>query len=88
MNFTRKLGVCSARCLVSSFVAIVSCVAVAAQTATQAALPAETRTQIENTVSKFMATTSAPGIAVAVVMNGEEVWSEGFGMADLEKVCR
>jgi CubicO group peptidase (beta-lactamase class C family) len=31
-----------------------------------------------------MATTSAPGIAVAVVMNGEEVWSEGFGMADLE----
>jgi serine beta-lactamase-like protein LACTB len=25
-----------------------------------------------------------PGIAAAVVVNGEEAWSEGFGMADLE----
>jgi serine beta-lactamase-like protein LACTB, mitochondrial len=39
---------------------------------------------LEDTVSKFMASTNAPGIAVAVVLNGEEVWSEGFGMADLE----
>ena len=84
MNFTRKRGVCSARCLLILFLTILSSSVVAAQTATQATLPAETRIQIENAVSKFMATTSAPGIAVAVVMNGEEVWSEGFGMADLE----
>jgi serine beta-lactamase-like protein LACTB, mitochondrial len=84
MNFTRKRGVCSARCFLILFLRICSSSGVAAQTATQATLPAETRTQIENTVSKFMAATSAPGIAVAVVMNGQEVWSEGFGMADLE----
>jgi CubicO group peptidase (beta-lactamase class C family) len=31
-----------------------------------------------------MAANSAPGISAAAVLNGEEVWSEGFGMADLE----
>ena len=84
MNFTRKLGVRSARCLLILFLPILSSSGVAAQTASQATLPVEARTQIENSVSKFMAATSAPGIAVAVVMNGEEVWSGGFGMADLE----
>jgi len=52
--------------------------------AEQAKLSTERRTQIEDAVSKFMAANSVPGIAVAVVLNGEEVWSEGFGMADLE----
>ena len=31
-----------------------------------------------------MSTNSVPGIAAAAMVNGEEVWSEGFGMADLE----
>lgn len=31
-----------------------------------------------------MAATSVPGISVAVVLDGELVWSEGFGLADLE----
>jgi CubicO group peptidase (beta-lactamase class C family) len=31
-----------------------------------------------------MSANSVPGIAAAAVVNGEEVWSEGFGMADLE----
>jgi len=31
-----------------------------------------------------MAANSVPGISVAVVQDGELVWSEGFGMADLE----
>lgn len=52
--------------------------------AQNAKIPAEKRTLLEDTVSKFMASTSAPGIAAAVVLNGEEVWAEGFGMADLE----
>ena len=31
-----------------------------------------------------MATNSVPGISVAVVQDGALVWSQGFGMADLE----
>jgi serine beta-lactamase-like protein LACTB len=31
-----------------------------------------------------MAANSVPGVSVAVVQDGELVWSEGFGMADLE----
>jgi CubicO group peptidase (beta-lactamase class C family) len=47
-------------------------------------LSAENRSKIENAVSKFMEASKAPGISAAVVQNGEFVWSEGFGMADLE----
>jgi len=42
------------------------------------------RAQLESAVAKFMAESSAPGVSVAVVEGGEYVWSEGFGMADLE----
>jgi serine beta-lactamase-like protein LACTB len=42
------------------------------------------RVQLESAVSKFMAQSSVPAISVAVVEGGEEVWAEGFGMADLE----
>ncbi|HUJ31067.1 MAG TPA: serine hydrolase domain-containing protein [Candidatus Acidoferrum sp.] len=52
--------------------------------AQQAKLSTEQRRQIEDAVSKFMASSSAPGISAALVENGEEVWSGGFGMADLE----
>jgi serine beta-lactamase-like protein LACTB, mitochondrial len=47
-------------------------------------LSAEKRSQIEKAASKFMAANSVPGISVAVVQDGALVWSEGFGMADLE----
>ena len=47
-------------------------------------LAPEKRTEVEDAVSKFMAASGAPGVSVAVVLNGEHVWSEGFGMADLE----
>jgi len=47
-------------------------------------LSAEKRAQIEKAASIFMAANSVPGISVAVVEGGELVWSEGFGMADLE----
>jgi serine beta-lactamase-like protein LACTB len=46
--------------------------------------PSEKRVAIEKAISNFMAANSVPGISVAVVQNGELVWSEGFGMADLE----
>lgn len=47
-------------------------------------LSAEKHGLIEAAVSKFMATTHAPGVAVAVVENGEYEWGGGFGFADLE----
>ncbi|HMD39588.1 MAG TPA: serine hydrolase domain-containing protein [Candidatus Acidoferrum sp.] len=47
-------------------------------------LSAEKRAQIQKTASSFMAANSVPGISAAVVRDGELVWSEGFGMADLE----
>jgi CubicO group peptidase (beta-lactamase class C family) len=52
--------------------------------AEDASLSPDQRRQFENTISKFMAANSVPGIAAAAVVNGQEVWSEGFGMADLE----
>jgi serine beta-lactamase-like protein LACTB, mitochondrial len=47
-------------------------------------LSTEKRAQIEKAVSAFMAANSVPGVSVAVVQNGQPVWSAGFGMADLE----
>jgi serine beta-lactamase-like protein LACTB, mitochondrial len=47
-------------------------------------LPADKRVQIEKAAARFMAASSVPGISVAVVQDGELVWSAGFGMADLE----
>jgi CubicO group peptidase (beta-lactamase class C family) len=47
-------------------------------------LSADKRTQIEKAASSFMAANSVPGISVAVVEDGELLWSAGFGMADLE----
>jgi serine beta-lactamase-like protein LACTB len=45
---------------------------------------ADKRAQIEKAAASFMAAASVPGISAAVVQDGELVWSEGFGMADLE----
>jgi len=52
--------------------------------AEQQMLSAEKRGQIEKAASSFMSENSVPGIGVAVVLDGEPVWSTGFGMADLE----
>ena len=40
--------------------------------------------KIETAISQFIATSKVPGVSVAIVQNGEFVWSRGFGMADLE----
>jgi serine beta-lactamase-like protein LACTB len=47
-------------------------------------LAADKRARIEKAASSFMAANSVPGISAAVVQDGELVWSDGFGMADLE----
>lgn len=45
----------------------------------------EKQAKIEGAISTFMASQlGAPGLSVAVVQDGEFVWSAGFGMADLE----
>jgi CubicO group peptidase (beta-lactamase class C family) len=46
-------------------------------------LSSDKRAQVEKAASSFMATNSVPGISVAVVRT-ELVWSQSFGMADLE----
>jgi CubicO group peptidase (beta-lactamase class C family) len=70
--------------MVSAHVLVVLMVCSVTVFAQDAKLPAAKRTLLENTISKFMAANSVPGISAAVVLNGEEAWSEGFGMADLE----
>ncbi|HEY4740602.1 MAG TPA: serine hydrolase domain-containing protein [Candidatus Acidoferrales bacterium] len=71
-----------------AFLVIVALVVVGTTTqiviAQEAKLSSEQQKQIESVISKFMASSHAPGISVAVVENGEFVWSSGFGFADLE----
>lgn len=47
-------------------------------------LSPELQAKLENAVSQFGTERKVPGISVAVVRDGEFVWSAGFGMADLE----
>src|ERR1041384_1689403 len=44
----------------------------------------EKQAKIERAISTFMASSEVPGISIAVVQDGEFVWSASFGMADLE----
>ncbi len=66
--------------LAASLLAL-SCLPVDAQDTT---LSSQKRAQIEKAVSAFMTANSVPGISVAVLQNGQPVWSAGFGMSDLE----
>jgi CubicO group peptidase (beta-lactamase class C family) len=43
-----------------------------------------TRSRVEAEVSRFMAATRVPGLAVAVVEKGQVSWASGYGRADLE----
>jgi CubicO group peptidase (beta-lactamase class C family) len=53
----------------------------------QKTLSPEKRVQIEKAISSFMSANSIPGIGAAVVLEGEPVWSAGFGMSDLEDLA-
>src|SRR5260370_2303084 len=67
--------------LLAALLVAISSVAAAAQ---DHSLSPEKRAQIEKAVSAFMTANSVPGVSVAVVHNGQPVWSAGFGMAHLE----
>jgi serine beta-lactamase-like protein LACTB len=56
----------------------------AQQAAPATALSREKREKIQAAANEFLKTSSAPGVAVAVVLDGKTVWSRGFGKADLE----
>jgi serine beta-lactamase-like protein LACTB, mitochondrial len=61
--------------------------AIAASTfsaAQESKLAPEKLSQIEAATAKFMASTHVPGVAVAVVENGEYEWASGYGLADVE----
>ena len=86
MNRARKFAR-NSRPLLGSFLlliaAIVASVA-AAQTARDSKLAADKREPIQLAILKFMSVNRVPGLSAAVVENGEFVWSQGFGKADLE----
>jgi CubicO group peptidase (beta-lactamase class C family) len=52
--------------------------------AEDAKLSSDKQAQIESSIAKFMSANSVPGVSVAVVENGENEWSQGYGMSDLE----
>src|SRR5215471_3994475 len=52
--------------------------------AQQKSITAEKRLEIEKAVASFMSANSVPGLSAAVVLEGEPIWAQGFGMADLE----
>ena len=70
------------------FIFFLAAVANLSAQATRQAAPlsvsAEKREKIEAAVQKFLGSTSAPGISVAVVLDGKTAWVQGFGKADLE----
>jgi serine beta-lactamase-like protein LACTB, mitochondrial len=63
------------------FVIVLSATIASAQAVT---IAPEKRARIEVAIGRFMAANSIPGVSVAVVENGTEEWSAGFGSADLE----
>ncbi len=69
---------------VAGVVAALAMVLAGALTADDSKISTEEKARFEDAVSKFMAANHAPGISAAIVENGELVWSEGFGFADLE----
>lgn len=71
--------------LARPFVLLLACLSVASRAPAQVGtLSDERHARIETAVAAFMATSKVPGMSVAVVHDGEFVWSAGFGMSDLE----
>ena len=74
------------RCLrISRALTCVFCLCISSSVAGQTgSIAPGKRQQLEAAIRKFMAANSIPGVSVAVVENGVEDWSAGFGSADLE----
>jgi serine beta-lactamase-like protein LACTB len=74
---------CARSVYLTSLVGAMFLCALVSQAQDQTLFP-EKRSQIEQAVSRFMASTHVPGLSVAVVEDGKYEWAAGFGFADLE----
>jgi serine beta-lactamase-like protein LACTB, mitochondrial len=85
-NRPKLMPKCYVKFYASIFAALLLCTSIwsASLSAQEHKFPDEKRTPVEAAVSKFMASTHAPGVSVAVIENGEYEWASGFGFADLE----
>ncbi|HEX4603323.1 MAG TPA: serine hydrolase domain-containing protein [Candidatus Angelobacter sp.] len=72
------------RCRLFALFYILVCILAAGAAHGQAKLDAESISQVNTKVADFMAKTGAPGISIAVVKDGALVWSNGYGVADVE----
>src|ERR1051326_9132770 len=69
----------------TTLVQFVMCVlAVSCSMAPTGNLSRDKRAAIDSAIAKFVADSKVPGMAVAVVQDGQITWSAGFGLADLE----
>ena len=84
MNFNRRLSKANSLRNQVLWLFIVLLPGATGVFAQQKSLSPEKRAEIERAISSFMSANSVPGIGAAVVLDGEPVWSAGFGMADLE----
>src|SRR5207247_10558327 len=89
MRVKINVQLCSATSLYNSFLLFLRLLltilaSAAAVSAQQKTLPREKRLEIEKAVSTFMSANSVPGMGAAVGLDGEPVWSAGWGMADRE----
>jgi len=68
----------------SAFIFGAICVQATAQETNPPRLPQAEIDEIGRTVTAFMAKHKMPGLSIAIVADGEIVWSDGYGMADVE----
>ena len=68
----------------ASMLVILALVSAAASAQQTAGLAADKLDKIEKAISSEMSRQSIPGLSVAVVINQKLVWSNGYGLADLE----
>ena len=68
------------------FLALMLCVLIAPQMRAQSSstLSPENRAKVDAAVEAFRQKTSAPGVSIALVQNGELIYANGYGFADLE----
>src|SRR5277367_2665305 len=52
--------------------------------AQESTVSAEKQASINQVVSDFFSASKVPGLSVAIVLNGQLAWSNGYGLADLE----
>jgi len=83
-KFSRRSGILRSLVAAVLFCSLLCSFSLCTSQAQENKLSPEKRTQIENAVSKFMASTHVSGVSVAVVENGEYEWGSGFGLADVE----